>query len=64
MDPDRERRRVSLCVHKVDGLAEVLEIHPLALLTLSYVSKPGVPIATLIAKVTKKLDALENPNAT
>lgn len=57
-----ERGVYSPTLNKIDELAEVLNVHPLALMTLSYVthSKSG-SISALLERVQTELTALGEP---
>lgn len=57
-----ERGVYSPTLNKIDELAEVLNVHPLALLTLSYVSHSKFgSISTLMERVQSDLIALDVP---
>ena len=55
-----ERGIYSPTLAKVDQLAEVLDVHPLALLTLSYMSDAGhASMKDLLAQVVEDLSTLK-----
>lgn len=46
-------------IPKVDALAGILELHPLTLLALSYVSKPSAPdVRRLLETVQREIEGL------
>lgn len=56
-----ERGIKSPTLNKVDALAEVLELHPLTLLTLSYLTDANAPsIQELITRVTEELALVQS----
>lgn len=53
-----ERNLQSPTMHKLTELCEVMEVHPLTLLTLAYAGSDPIKIEQLLALVRKELELL------
>ena len=56
---ERDLKRPTL--HKLAELCEVMEVHPLTLLTLAYAGDSERKADQVLAQVRKELDELKNP---
>ncbi|BAQ38033.1 XRE family transcriptional regulator [Pseudomonas aeruginosa] len=54
-----ERGQKSPTMHKLTELCEVMEVHPLALLTLAYAGNNSTEIDRLLAQVRQELELLK-----